>query len=686
MRVAVPIVAGLPAILLAIPLTMILMVSGCAGRPAAGADAESAAVVESRARQLGNLVLHQVPDLPAALVEGVQRYRNARSALLMGWLDDGVLVATRFAETQQLHRVRTPLAARDQLTFFAEPVAEAFVPPDPGIGGFVYLRDTGGSEFYQMFWFDLGTSSSRQLSDGRSRYTNVVWSNRSDRFAYVTTERNGRDWDIHTQTLAGRRVPVLEAGGTGWGIEDWSPDDQQLLVSRYVSINEVYLYELSLITGALTPLLDADIRTGIGQARYARDRRGVYFTSDLGAEFRRLHFLDLDSGAIEVLTAEIPWDVELFDVSADGEYLAYSTNEDGLSRLTVVRLPDRRQLALPQLPAGVLSALKFNARGDRVALTLGRPTAPDDVYSVELGGRTLTRWTRSEVGGLNTDDMVEPELIEYPTFDLDGDRRRRIPAFVYRPAGPGPHPVYLSIHGGPESQYRPRFSAALQYYVRELGMAVVVPNVRGSSGYGKTYLKLDDGRLREDSVADIGALLDWIEAQPDLDPRRVVVSGGSYGGYMVLAALERYPDRLAGGIERFGISNFVTFLHNTEDYRRDLRRAEYGDERDPEMRAFLERISPLNGVHRIARPLLIFQGANDPRVPASESAQIYAALRERGVPVWYVLARDEGHGFRKKTNSDYAAAATALFLDALVLDGANGVSLQTAPENAEANP
>jgi dipeptidyl aminopeptidase/acylaminoacyl peptidase len=271
------------------------------------------------------------------------------------------------------------------------------------------------------------------------------------------------------------------------------------------------------------------------------------------------------------------------------------------------------------------------------------------------------------VGGLDQKAFAYPELIDYPTFDEADGEPRRIPAFVYRPAGEGPHPVYISIHGGPEAQYRPYFSAALQYYVGELGMAVIAPNVRGSAGYGKSYLKLDDGRRREDSVRDIGALLDWIETQPDLDPGRVVVSGGSYGGYMVLASLVHYSDRLTAGVERVGISNFVSFLTNTEEYRRDLRRAEYGDERDPEMRAFLEAISPLNQVGRIDRPLLIFQGANDPRVPAGESEQIHRALRERGVPVWYVLALDEGHGFRKKANSDYAAAATALFLQRFAL-------------------
>jgi dipeptidyl aminopeptidase/acylaminoacyl peptidase len=325
-------------------------------------------------------------------------------------------------------------------------------------------------------------------------------------------------------------------------------------------------------------------------------------------------------------------------------------------------------VALPELPQGIIGRLLFSNDSQHLGLTLNRPTSPGDVYSIDLNERSLTQWTVSEVGGLARDEFVEPELVHYPTFDAVDGVRRQIPAFVFRPAGPGPHPVVINIHGGPESQYRPFFSTNTQSLVRELGAAVIAPNVRGSHGYGKTYVKLDNGALREDSVKDIGALLDWVAAQPDLDSDRVMVIGGSYGGYMVLAAIVHYADRLAAGVERVGISNFVTFLENTQSYRRDLRRAEYGDERIPEMRALLESISPLNHVDAITRPLMVAQGFNDPRVPASESAQLVAALNDRDVPVWYIVAMDEGHGFRKKSNRDYQSAATWLFMERFLLD------------------
>jgi dipeptidyl aminopeptidase/acylaminoacyl peptidase len=248
-------------------------------------------------------------------------------------------------------------------------------------------------------------------------------------------------------------------------------------------------------------------------------------------------------------------------------------------------------------------------------------------------------------------------LIEYRTFD-----GRMIPAWVYRPKGPGPHPVIVDIHGGPEGQERPGFSSTVQLWVNQLGAAVVAPNVRGSAGYGKEYLKLDNAMKREDSVKDIGALLDWIGVQPGLDGDRVAVYGGSYGGYMVLASMVHYSPRLRAGVDIVGISNFISFLENTQDYRRDLRRPEYGDERDPKMRAFFERIAPARNADRITAPLFVIQGQNDPRVPVTEAEQIVRVVRSNDRPVWYMNALNEGHGYRKQENRDLMNAAVVMFL------------------------
>jgi dipeptidyl aminopeptidase/acylaminoacyl peptidase len=305
----------------------------------------------------------------------------------------------------------------------------------------------------------------------------------------------------------------------------------------------------------------------------------------------------------------------------------------------------------------------WSADGKTLAVSLMTPASPGNIYTVDVASGKITRWTDTEVGGLDPSTFVMSELIEFESFD-----GLKVPAFIYKPEGDGPFPVVIRIHGGPESQALTWFSYTSQYEVNELGCAVIYPNVRGSSGYGKSYLKMDNGFLREDSVKDIGALLDWIAEQPDLDASRVGVTGGSYGGYMSLACLVHYSDRLRCGIDNVGISNFVTFLENTMDYRRDLRRVEYGDEQDPAMREHLLRISPTNNVDKINAPLLVMQGLNDPRVPATEAEQIVKAVRAKGKEAWFLLAKDEGHGFAKKFNADQSLYVSTMFWEQYLLD------------------
>ncbi len=611
----------------------------------------------------GNLVLEDVPPIPPALVERLQQYQNTRSASFQDWLPDGsMLISTRFADTNQIHRVRAPDGAREQVTFFAERVFSASAIPDGS--GFVFLKDIGGSEFFQLFRHDFADGRNHLLTDGRSRYSAPVWNNAGTRFAFTGTERNGRDFDIMLGDAQGERRTLMQGDGM-WIPFDFSPDDRRLIVVRRVSINESHPHLLDVASGELTTLFSETSASAFENLKFSRDGKGIWFTSNLDSEFRTLRNLDLESGAVRTVSADIPWDVRQFDLSRDGRWLAFVSNEDGIFKLHVRDLRrDGREVDIPSLPVGVISGLKFSPDGERLALVINGPRSPGDIHTLDLGRRpALTRWTRSEAGGLDTARFSDAELIRYPTFDEVDGERRTIPAFVYRPPGEGPFPVVVQIHGGPEAQALPTFSAIRQFWIDQLGVAVVVPNVRGSAGYGRSFLDLDDGMAREDSVKDIGALLDWIEARPELDGSRVAVYGGSYGGYMVLASLIHFADRLRAGVDVVGISNFVTFLENTQDYRRDARRVEYGDERDPEMRAFLERISPTARAAEIRAPLLIAQGQNDPRVPASESEQMVATIREHGGTVWYFLAMDEGHGFAKKQNRDQFEAATALFLE-----------------------
>jgi dipeptidyl aminopeptidase/acylaminoacyl peptidase len=439
---------------------------------------------------------------------------------------------------------------------------------------------------------------------------------------------------------------------------DVSPDGRTVLLGRYFSIAASKRYLLDLTTGKLTELAPSKAKVSYAGGEFTPDGKRVLLLSDRGSDVRRLVEIDVATGKETVLTPDLKWDVENFDLSDDGRVLAYAVNEDGYSRVRVQDFRTRRALPQPELPAGVVGALKFTPDGRKLAIGLSTPTSAGDVWSWDVDQGGLTRWTFSELGGLDPQALVQPELVRFKSFD-----GLSVPAFVYKPKGAGGRlPVIIDIHGGPESQSRPSFNPIVQQHVGELGAAVIVPNVRGSDGYGKRYLSLDNAEKREDSVKDIGALLDWIKTQPDLDPERVVVYGQSYGGYMVLASMTHYSDRLAGGIERYGISNFVSFLNNTEAYRRDLRRAEYGDERKPEMRKVFEQISPLANVGKVTKPMLIMQGSNDPRVPQSESDQVVRELRAHGVETWYVVFKDEGHGFLKKPNNDRRREAEVLFL------------------------
>jgi dipeptidyl aminopeptidase/acylaminoacyl peptidase len=628
--------------------------------PIAGWAQDAPRRIESGAR-----IAEGLPEsVPAELSEQLRRYQNTRKASLAGWSADGksMLVTTRFASTQQVHRVRMPGGAREQLTFYDEPISEVIAHPRRS--GFVFGKDTGGSEFWQLYWFDDATREIRLLTDGKSRNSGALFSADGRQLAYSSTLRNGKDTDVWIRDLdAGDARALVTRGGKGsWEAMDFSRDGKQLLVLESLSANESRAFLVDVASGALAPLEAAGSEpAAIGGLRFSVDGRHVYYTCDTGSEFLQLRVFDVATRRRKSLSANIPWDVEEFSLSHDGRWLAFVANEDGISTAHVLDIEHDRPLSLPKIPVGVIESLHFSPNDERLAFTLSLATAPSDVYSIELATSTLTRWTESETGGLDSATFATPELVRFPTFDKIKGAARTIPAFYYKPRGNGPFPSVILVHGGPEAQSRPLFNPDIQFLTAQLGVAVLVPNVRGSSGYGKSYLKLDNDFKREDSVRDIGALLDWVATRSELDAKRVGIIGGSYGGYMVLAAMTHYSERLRAGVEIVGISNFNTFLSNTEEYRRDLRRVEYGDERDPKMRAHFEKISPLSNATKIRRPLFVAQGANDPRVPASEAEQIVRSVRSNGGTVWYLLQKDEGHGFQKKANRDYYSASTMQF-------------------------
>ncbi len=616
-------------------------------------------------REHGNLILEGVPPLDTAMAARLTRYQQSRQATFLDWQADGsMLIATRFGEVEQVHRVAAPLGMREQLTFSPEPVRAARTPRASG-SGFVFLKDQGGDENAGIYYY-ADDGSVRQLTTGNFVHGSPVWAHDGKRVAFYGNERDGVSYDVYVADVTNASAPRLVVGGQQdtWYPLDWSADDRKLLLWKYISIGESYLYIADVATGTLTPVDDSERKIGIRIARFAPDGRGIYLVSDEDGEFAQLRYLDPVTHEARRVS-DVPWDVEAFDVSVDGHYIAYVVNEDGHSRLTVLDTLQKLELTPPGLPDGQISNLRFDRTGKRLAMSADSAQAPRDVYVYDVGKSALERWTKSEVGPLDVNTLASAELIRYPTWDRVNGKQRMISAYVYRPRSAGPCPVVIDIHGGPEAQYRPHWDPFTQFLINELGYAVIAPNVRGSLGYGKTFVKLDDGVLREDAVRDIGSLLFWIGLQPAFDRNRVVVMGASYGGYMALASLAAYSDRLRGGIDVSGISNFVSFLGSTAAYRRDLRREEYGDERDAKMRVFLNRISPLNNSAQIRRPLLVVQGLNDPRVPASESQQMVYRIRSKGGEVWYVEAKDEGHGFRKKANQDVYLQTAAMFLSKL---------------------
>ena len=633
----------------------------------AAANAE----VKERMANNGNVVLSGIPEIPPEIGRRLNRYQNVRGAAFRGWTRDSesIFISTRFGAVSQLHRVDMPLGARHQLTFFKEPVGQA--SRQPSGTSIAMTMDEGGNESTQIFLLNPRNGNAKRLSDGESRNSGIVWSDDGQAIAFRSTRRNGRSndvWVMDPEKPESAELVLASPDGSSWGAVDFSPNGRELLISQYVSVTDSRIYLLDLKTKEYQLIRgDADAPSVNLPSGFTSDGKGFFFTTDAGANFRRLAFYAIDSGDVTILTEGIDWDVSGLLISDDRSRGAFSVNAGGRDQIYLFDPRSHTYKGVAGIPTGRASLGGFSPDNRQLAMTLNTATSPSDVYTLPvsrdgLNHGAMTRWTASEVAGLDLSQFAEPDLFEYPTFDSVDGEPRQIPAWVYKPKTKGPHPVIISIHGGPESQFRPGFSSTFQQWIADLGAAVIAPNVRGSAGYGRDYVLLDNGFKREDSVRDIGALLDWIETQPDLDQDRVVVYGGSYGGYMVLASMVHFSDRLAAGVDIVGISNFVTFLENTEDYRRDLRRVEYGDERDPVMRAHLESISPSNHPDKITVPLLVVQGENDPRVPASESRQIVSAVRGAGQDVWFMNALNEGHGLRKKENRDLYLEVVNLFL------------------------
>lgn len=617
-----------------------------------------------------NLITENIPEIIKELSNRVKKYTESRGAsfVTVHPKNNEIIISTRFGTTTQFHKVSHPLGDRKQITFFDEPLSNGKYEPTTG-DYLVYSKDVGGNEFGQLYSLNMKTLESTLLTDGgRSQNSDVTWKKDGFGFYFSSTKRNGGDRDIYYMDANDPKSTklILQVKGGGWGIGDLSADGKKLLVEESISANESHLWMLDLETSKLSEVTNRTDKSIVQyKSKFTANPNEIWFVTDRDNEFQRLASMDLSSKKITYYTSAIPWDVTSYTLTDDKTKLAFVTNEDGVNKLYLMDVASKKFNEVKNIPIGSIGSITFTKNGKSLFFNQSTADSSSDVYQLDLASGEIIRWTESELGEMRKEDMSKPKLIEWKSFD-----KMKISGFYY-PASPkfsGKRPVIIQIHGGPESQSAASFLGPSNFYTNEMGIAIIYPNVRGSSGFGKTYISKDNGFLREDSVKDIGALLDWIALQPELDKDRIMIMGGSYGGYMTLATAFHFADRIRCSVDIVGISNFNTFLKNTEEYRRDLRRVEYGDERDPKMYAFLDKIAPLNNTDKIKKPMFIIQGTNDPRVPLTEALQMRDKLKAQGNTVWYLEAKDEGHGFKKKPNVDYQRLAVIKFMEAYLIN------------------
>jgi dipeptidyl aminopeptidase/acylaminoacyl peptidase len=595
----------------------------------------------------------------------VERYLNVRSASGGSFGPDGDRLAFLMdtTGTSQVWTVDEPGGWPDQRTFHDERVTfAAFSPERPELA---FGMDEGGNERAQLF--RLSADGSEEVALTRkpdAKHNWGGWSHDGERFAFTSNRRNEAVFDAYVQGRdeVGDDAELVLAGEeyTWPFLVGWGPDDERIAFADVRSNFDVELHVLDLATGETEQVTDADGEVRYTGVQWAPDGEALYVATDEDADTLYLARLDVDTGGLETVVDGGEYNVDGLSLDEDTGRLAYSRNVDGYTELTAGELVGPTEIETfpaPDLPEGTAGGVSWGPDAERYAVTATGDDTNTNVYVVETETGATERWTRASTAGIPEETFRSSEVVRYESFD-----GRSIPAFFALPedAPEGDTPVVVDIHGGPESQRRPGFNPVKQYLLNR-GYAVFEPNVRGSTGYGREYLRLDDVRNRMDSVADVEAGVEWLHDHPAVDPDRVAAMGGSYGGFMVLASLTEYPDLWAAGVDVVGIANFVTFLENTGEWRRENREAEYGSL--AEDREFLESISPINNVDRIAAPLFVLHGENDPRVPVGEAEQIVEEVRERGVPVRKLVFEDEGHGFSKLDNRIEAYTAVAEFLD-----------------------
>jgi dipeptidyl aminopeptidase/acylaminoacyl peptidase len=606
-----------------------------------------------------------VPPIPQSLAQDIAPYGDFGATRFVAWhpLEQDMLILRRAGNINQLYLQADPKGKPVQLTRGKEPVRGASFEPRRG-DYILFARDNGGDEATQIYRLDPKTQQETLLTPTGELHSLGPWNAAQDKVIITARplDRMGKrelaSMDVYAidPMQPEARFKLATLAGAGWRVLRWLDQENRLILSESQSTVSSSLWSLDLATGRRVALGDADEDDTTADRWLYRKR--------YDGDFGKLSRIDIRTGERQWITRDFDYDVDSWSVARGGKRIAVLLNVQGNAQLKLFDAA-LEPLPVPALPSGLISSISWHRNGRDLAFSLESADSPGELFSLDAENGLITRWTQHPAVNNVKRPFAEAEPISWKSFD-----GMTITGFLHRPNArdfPGKRPVIISIHGGPAGQARPGFRGRSNFWINERGYALIYPNVRGSAGFGRRFLEADNSRKREDSVKDIGALLDWIAAQPDLDPRRVAVMGGSYGGYMVLAACVMYSNRLAAASNSVGISHFVSFLENTETYRRDLRRSEYGDERDPEMRKFLDSISPLTHAEKIRVPLMVSHGKNDPRVHYTEAEQIVRKVRANGQPVWYLLAEDEGHGFAKKANADYQFATMTSFYDKYLL-------------------
>ena len=588
------------------------------------------------------------------MMYSIERYLRAHSATGMVWLNNHSLAyLANISGSTQVWRVPAAGGYPEQLTYYSERITGIYAPSEQG---FFFSKDTGGNENAQLFSYLYDGSDPADITHNPAamhQFAGRVGS----RVLYACNGRNPAHFDLCAVDACGQEHILVhneDNYNTPAGI---SPSGRYVLYNkmRGQEDNALWFYDL---TQHRTQQVGHGAFPVVTSPQWCADSNSFYCLTHAGGDFTYIAHYDIKRNLMRTIHSE-SWDVENLRLSPDGQYLAFSVNVDGYSQLRLLHIASRCVQDVPlQQPTLVLSpgGIAWSPDSTRLALNLSVGCRPLDIFMYTLGHKCLQQVTYSSYCGLQEDAFVVPELHRFASFD-----GLEVPVWIYRPlnAPPGPLPVVISIHGGPESQERPGFNPVLQYFINQ-GIAVAAPNVRGSTGYGRAYGHLDDIEKRMDSVADINALVAFLSASGIADAKRIAVMGGSYGGFMTLASITEYPHLWAAAVDTVGIANFETFMENTSSYRRAHRASEYGNLE--QHRDILRRVSPIHKVDAITAPLMVIHGANDPRVPIGEAEQIVAHQRERGREVLYLRYEDEGHGIAKLHNRLDCYPQVAAFL------------------------